>query len=297
MKDIFKILQEEKDRILGMHESATKNQYLGIISEQAFVVPSYTTKKWNQFSDENESSLKVWVGIQPGVKFEATKDSGIITAKNVQTYTNTTNGWVRSTQGPRYVSFYCKRGKFYFQGDKTGWVSAQLSSALVNNLCGKLNYQTKIATPGTKFTQSKDSSFTTENGGIADGPRKGTTWTWDGKQATAPGANGGTVIFKCYPSKPGFNFQFENFLYKDNGLLKGALFKQFCRVADNTQKPPAEVAPPPKTETPPPHTELSQQRNSQLMDLNKQIQQLLGNQTPTGKLTDDDINNIMIKLG
>lgn len=33
MKDIFKILQEEKDRILEMHESATKNQYLG---EQTF---------------------------------------------------------------------------------------------------------------------------------------------------------------------------------------------------------------------------------------------------------------------
>lgn len=28
MKDIFKILQEEKDRILGMHKIATENQYL-----------------------------------------------------------------------------------------------------------------------------------------------------------------------------------------------------------------------------------------------------------------------------
>jgi hypothetical protein len=31
MKQIFEILQEERDRILGIHESATKNQYLNVI--------------------------------------------------------------------------------------------------------------------------------------------------------------------------------------------------------------------------------------------------------------------------
>ena len=36
---------------------------------------------------------------------------------------------------------------------------------------------------------------------------------------------------------------------------------------------------------------------NQLTNINKQIQQLLGNQSPTGKITDAEIDSILTKLG
>jgi hypothetical protein len=297
MKDIFKILQEEKNRILEMHESKTKSHYLNIISEQTFEVPSYTTQKWNQFSKETEPAADVSVGFAAGVKFETTKDSKIVTAKNVKVMVRNVEGWVPSNVTSQRVSFYCQKGKFYFQGDQTGYVSSQLSSVLVKNVCGKLNYQTTTASAGAKFTQSQDSSFTAENGGYANGPKKGTTWTWDGKKATAPGINGGTVVFKCNPSKFGFNFEFEGMMFKDNGSLKNALVKRFCKVADNTQQPGTQtpVVEPPSAQNPRAGVKNPTSGN-QLTNINKQIQQLLGNQAPTGKITDTDIDAILSKL-
>ena len=43
MKNIFEVIQEEKNRILGMHESATKNQYL--TEQQTAKIPTtYTVR-------------------------------------------------------------------------------------------------------------------------------------------------------------------------------------------------------------------------------------------------------------
>jgi hypothetical protein len=227
MKDIFKILQEEKNRILGMHESATKNQYLG---EQSFApyntgnyqldsavanlpnqpVPkkptkgsSYTTQNWNQFKREDMVSFTR--GISKGTKFEVTSNPLIVTAKNITAFyaSGVGNDWTKYGN-PISISFYCSKGKFYFTGEKQGYVSETLSKSLVKYVCG----------------------------------------------------------------------------YKSNGEKQP------------TQPP---VKQPNKT-TQPGSKGTPSQSNSQLIELNKQIQQLLGNQAPTGKITDTDIDAILSKL-
>jgi hypothetical protein len=42
---------------------------------------------------------------------------------------------------------------------------------------------------------------------------------------------------------------------------------------------------------------LSQQTGTNVVDLNKQIQQSLGIQNPTGKISDADVDAIIAKLG
>jgi hypothetical protein len=102
MKQIFEILQEEKDKILEMHVNATKKQYLIELeepddpgfgasqseldkvdnSQRALGTPeekiekksSYTTQKWNQFSYSQASTSLVTRGIAKGAKFEVTND-------------------------------------------------------------------------------------------------------------------------------------------------------------------------------------------------------------------------------
>lgn len=323
MKNIFEILQEEKTRILEMHESATKNQYLNEqvtnfspYSQYAEIpdlsnktapksdkVASYTTTKWNQFSHADQVSTNISMGFKPGVKFEATQNPKIVTAKNVTVLSHSkTDGSWKPMSGQKQVSFYCQQGKFFVEGNKTAYVSAQLSAVLVKYVCGRLNYKTTTATSGVKFTQSQDSSFTSTGGYDTNGPKKGTTWTWNGKEATAP-SNAGVVIFRCNTSKFNFNFEFAGKLWKDNGNLKDALVKQFCKTAVKT---PSETKTQPtsgntltntgiKTDS----TKIKPQTSpgNQTAGLNKQIQQLLGNQLPTGKITDAEIDVILTKLG
>ena len=241
MKDIFKILQEEKDRILEMHESATKNQYLGeqtfgayntgnyqldsavknFYSQPQNLTPkpkknnkssSYTTKEWNQFSPATTVSGNVSIGFKPGVKFEATNNPYIVTAKNVNVLNKdvSTREWV-TTQGQKRFSFYCQQGKFYFQGNQTGYVSAQLSKALVKYVCG---YKGGAKQPGTEQPGTE---------------QPGTEQPGTGQPGTGQPGTG--------------------------------------------------------------------QPNTQVIELNKQIQQLLGNQQPTGQITDTDIDAILTKLG
>jgi hypothetical protein len=171
MKQIFEILQEERDRILEMHEDATKKQYLMELeepgdpgfgatqseldkvdnSERALGAPeekskikknpSYTTQNWNQFSYAGTLTNNATVGFKPGAKFESTQDPKIVRAKNVKVFvrdriSGDSPAWVPDPKGQKNVSFYCKQGKFYFEGNKLPYVSKTLSKALVKYVCG-----------------------------------------------------------------------------------------------------------------------------------------------------------------
>lgn len=166
MKQIFEILQEERDRILHLHEDATKRQYLIELeepgdpgfgatqseldkvdnSQRALGAPevkskvekksSYTTSQWNQFSPGQASTGLVTRGISKGVKFEVTNDPSKIRAKNVNIFFRDGDNWVKKSK-PVSISFYCKQGKFYIQGEEDfPYVSVALSKALVKYVCG-----------------------------------------------------------------------------------------------------------------------------------------------------------------
>jgi len=110
------------------------------LSEQT--TATFTTQKFNQFYYRNSSGHQV-IGFHPGVKFEATKNSKIVTAKNVDVLKFWNNKW--ESKGKKLVSFYCEQGKFFVEGDTNGYVdeSKQLAPNLVKNVCGR----TAVVTP------------------------------------------------------------------------------------------------------------------------------------------------------
>ena len=111
-----------------------------LIMEQT--TASYTTTKWNQVTYKTVSARST-MGFKPGVKFEATKDPLIVTAKNVDVLQFSDYQWV--SIGKNRVSFYCQQGKFYFEGGTHGYVDElkQLAPNLVKNVCGR----TAVVTP------------------------------------------------------------------------------------------------------------------------------------------------------
>jgi hypothetical protein len=109
-----------------------------IVEQTTATTATYTTTKWNQFSPETTATYNISHGFGAGVKFEATKDPNIVTAKNVKVLDRDrgNNKWIPREKQMR-VSFYCKQGKFYFEGIKYGNVSHQLAVPLVKNVCGR----------------------------------------------------------------------------------------------------------------------------------------------------------------
>jgi hypothetical protein len=256
MKDIFKILQEEKDRILGMHESATKNQYL---NEQSFgpystgnyqldsavanlpnqplpkkpsKVSKYTTQKWNQF----EGGFGFTYGLPKGTVFSATKDPNIVTAINANVFKKVSGPGKEWEQKRQRVSFYCNKGKFYVESSSNfNLVNKNLATALVTYVCGyKPTGETQPTTPPVKDNTQLNDSQKLERA------KKCGHASWDE--------------------------------YKKSNWS--------CSAGVNQSK---------GTQT--------TQTNSQLITLNKQIQQSLGNQKPTGQITDAEIDSILVKLG
>jgi hypothetical protein len=228
MKQIFEILQEERDRILEMHEDATKKQYLTELeepgdlgfgatqseldkvdnSQRALGAPeekskikknsSYTTTNWNQFSPSQASASMVTRGIPKGTKFEVTNDPFKITAKNINVSFRKDGNWVKKPQLAS-VSFYCKQGKFYIQGEeKFPYVSETLSKALVKYVCG--------------YKKEKSNLKQTPDGNVVGGTDKGVDNTnyEVGSDRNLIASNGKTVFkilkgtrFKIYPEKNG----------------------------------------------------------------------------------------------
>jgi hypothetical protein len=219
-------------KIIKLSESDLTRIVKRVLSEQEkpFVPKSYTTTQWNGFIGQNSSNMVPTRGIVKGVKFESTKDPKIVSAKNVTLYSLTSgnSNWAPNT-GKVNINFYCAQGKFFITGESTGYVSETLSKALVSNVCGRVNYQTTTAKGGTTYTQQNDAAFTSDKGQSANGPKKGSVWTWDGKIATTKNKFG-TVSFTCTPKKYNFNFSFNNQTFSNTGnVLKDALVKKFCR--------------------------------------------------------------------
>ena len=133
----------ELNRFKQLLESTMGDAKPLIMEQTTATTASYTTTKWNKFSLENAPTTKTTMGFGSGVKFEATKDPLIVTAKNVNTKIWLGGNVWQPNEGQVRVSFYCKKGKFYFEGNTDGYVSHQLATPLVKNVCGR----TAVVTP------------------------------------------------------------------------------------------------------------------------------------------------------
>jgi pyruvate/2-oxoglutarate dehydrogenase complex dihydrolipoamide acyltransferase (E2) component len=79
------------------------------------------------------------------------------------------------------------------------------------------------------------------------------------------------------------------------------MLNKMCQAKTTETQPTTQA---PKVQTPKAQAPKAQapkvqapKSNTQLIDLNKQIQQSLGNQQPTGQITNTEIDAILTKLG
>ena len=99
----------------------------------------------------------------------------------------------------------------------------------------------------------------------------------------------GNVTYGCSTGKYTVNMRTDLMFY-DKTL--SPMLQKMCQ-AKTTETQPATQAP--KTQKTAPKTQVPS--GTKVLDLNKQIQQYLGNQQPTGQITDTDIDAILTKLG
>ena len=243
MKDIFKILQEEKDRILGMHKIATENQYL--IEQQSPQIPTtYTVKNaqvtlkgQNKKTTAAAEDLKIF----KGAKF--IKQGGNIVANTkyqfLDVFGNVISG-VGKTPGARSsnktyqgnVTYGCSTGKY-----------------TVNMRTDLMFYDKTLSPMLQKMCKAK----TTEKQPATQTPNT---------QPNTPQLTDSQKLDRA--KKCGHNSWEE---YKNsNWQCKG-------KTVVNTKS------------------------KVDVTSINKQIQQYLGNQQPTGQITDADIDAILTKLG
>ena len=319
MKKIFEILQEEKDRILKMHQNATKNQYLNeqivggynpvtvaqsgnnfqinpqILKNATQKQKSFTSTKWHNLTKVNP---KEFIGISAGATFEVTTDSSILTAKNAKvSQQNFDRKWNPSK--PKRVSYYCKKGKFYIQDIKGEFYDSTLSKTLNEKVC---YYKDQQNQENEKNQQTKTTYSSKGQNDLIGRQDKN-------KKVTVPAK----TQFTFYPQHNGVGFKVNeqsgwygcktstflvNKVQYDSKYLADALNKNLC-VAPNPDTPNPDT-PNPDTPNPgvvtEPNTTPSSGGNT-ITDTNTQIQQLLGNQSPTGQITDSEIDQILAKLG
>ena len=112
MKQIFEILQEERDRILNIHESSTKNQYLNtlIVEEketELITEGQYVTKNFNKLGKSNKYP---WA-LPKNVVFEPSKKLvGYLVGNAKFVYSRRGTEWDR--EDINYVQYNCSKGKF-----------------------------------------------------------------------------------------------------------------------------------------------------------------------------------------
>lgn len=244
--NLFKIDSEEIKRILSLHETSTKQQYLNVLTEQQKKPSSYILDKDQSFMQTNQRIFGDYVAPK-GTKFEPTSNPSVVMAKGVKV-----NKWDGSWKaaGVHDISYYCRQGKFYVSGDNEKFTN-QVVSNYLKPLCGNVNYQSEKAKSGQTFKQGYSQPFYKPNGdGFAFNIVKGSVWTWDGKKATTKNiftagvatsgldippnriGNFGVPTFSCTPTKGVFITI--NGGYTDSerptslGKLTQDLRKQFC---------------------------------------------------------------------
>lgn len=248
MKHIFEILEEEKVRILEMHENATKNQYL---NEQLLAQPQVPNPTQNLIGAQG--APKNFQNITPTQKND-TKPS----ANNQTTYTVRNRELIltgqnkKTTAGAEDLKIF-KGAKFIKQG---------------GNIVANTKYQ---------FVDSLGNVII----GVGQNPTMRSIKTYQGN-----------VTYGCSTGKYTVNMRTDLMFY-DKTL--SPMLNKMCQAKTTETQPTTQT---PKTQEPKTQAPKTQAPSGvRVSDLNKQIQQSLGNQKPTGQITDAEIDTILTKLG
>jgi hypothetical protein len=305
MKNLFEISGDEIKRILSLHEESTKQQYLNVLNEGSGAF--YKTTTVVKLNDE--------YNIPTGTIFKPTNKPGVLKA-TVPGTNYSTEGKVRWFKEDRVnIYFYCKQGKYYFDKDAISrepgktprYDDGGLSKNLVKNLCytKKTDYLSTgrhsfggiyEILPQTKFTKVKD--------GVSFKAEKNESQIYGGVFAGELRSNTKKTIVNAFFSCSDYKFYADKKVHtEDNGtVMTNTLKKQFCPTTtpDNgkRQKHSQQVQKGQQIQGGQQVQKGQQiQGGQQVNTYNTQIQQSLGGQSPTGQISDTDLDNILTKLG
>lgn len=305
MKNLFEIDNNEIKRILSLHEESTKKQYLNVISEQtdeSVTVPTTVTIKSGNQDDD--------VKVPNSTKFSKTNDPNILITDKDKFYRDKGSLAINDK-----LTYNCSTGKFKFTQNSKLYNNEDLESKILKPFCQTGSQQNTQAKTDTNSEQE-----------IKKSPFNGLNYILQNKQefknpigGETIGANPGTVVTVDQNSKQlniGKMFRFsckpitisETPIYykgwdgKKNYINVGSsltnmLRKRYCKGTE--LKSNEEILGKQNTEV---NTKKSTQSvnpqafTTQSTELTKQIQTSLGNTSPTGSITDADLDLILTQL-
>lgn len=331
-KRLFDIDSDEVLRILSLHEERTKNQYLNIISEQK--KQTITTSKDYTLSPYGGGD---YLTLLSKSIFNITDKPNVVSAKNIKIQVEKNGQKTIDTTKKYISYYCDQKKFFVQGGVKPGYGNDDLGKYLSANVCGDKSGGTDKSSKdkqGKTYTQAGSHTFTIYKDynafkeAFQDKPefKKGdkitikanTVWNWNptGKRLVT----NKPVISKKYAFKNkevgeptldlvgvfycGKGFHLYNYKYKldmfivdDDKKLTAQLNKQFCTSSDSGAGAGAGAGEGAGAGSGAGSGTDSSQFTQDVVNTNTQIQTSLGVQTPTGQITDADIEAILAKLG
>lgn len=241
MKQIFKILQEERDRILNIHESATKNQYLNVIlnEQEAYKIDknALTLTLNNKVEVQNRE-----VELIGGLTFKPTQKGNLGAYGEVE--------FTQSGQRKKTSIFYiCPNNKLYVDKKYYDILRIDSSREGFQSLCETLKKKRKGSygveqSPGKSvqgYTQANNYTLKSKDGKktITIPAKTGYTSKKDKKGNDGATFKLGPTIFGWFGCKSK-SFFIDKVIYKDEkNFLADAISKALCGASSSTQAPPS----------------------------------------------------------
>jgi hypothetical protein len=239
MKQIFEILQEERDRILNIHESATKNQYLNVIlnEQEAYKIDknALTLTLNNKVEVQNRE-----VELIGGLTFKPTQKGNLGAYGEVE--------FTQSGQRKKTSIFYiCPNKKLYVDQKYYDILGSDSSRVGFQSLCETLKKKRKGSygveqSPGKSvqgYTQANNYTLKSKDGQktITIPAKTGYTSKKDKKGNAGATFKLGPTIFGWFGCKSK-SFFIDKVIYKDEkNFLADAISKALCGASSSTQAP------------------------------------------------------------
>ena len=239
MKQIFEILQEERDRILNIHESATKNQYLNVIlnEQEAYKIDknALTLTLNNKVQVQNRE-----VELIGGLTFKPTQKGNLGAYGEVE--------FTQSGQRKKTSIFYiCPNKKLYVDQKYYDILGSDSSRVGFQSLCETLKKKRKGSygveqSPGKSvqgYTQANNYTLKSKDGQktITIPAKTGYTSKKDKKGNAGATFKLGPTIFGWFGCKSK-SFFIDKVIYKDEkNFLADAISKALCGASSSTPAP------------------------------------------------------------
>lgn len=236
MKQIFEILQEERDRILNIHESATKNQYLNVIlnEQEGYKIDknALTLTLNNKVQVQNRE-----VELIGGLTFKPTQKGNLGAYGEVE--------FTQSGQRKKTSIFYiCPNNKLYVDKKYYDILRSDSSREGFQSLCETLKKKKKGSygveqSPGKSvqgYTQANNYTLKSKDGQktITIPAKTGYTFKKDKKGNAGATFKLGPTIFGWFGCKSK-SFFIDKVIYKDEkNFLADAISKALCGASSST---------------------------------------------------------------